>query len=307
MNKLVSVIIPIYNVENYLNRCIESVVNQTYFNIEIILVDDGSPDGCPKICDEWKEKDKRIIVIHKKNGGLSDARNAGLRKASGELVLFVDSDDYIELDSISRFVDYYKGEDFIVAEATIVYPNGNIKHRIHTNLETNHTYSGGEISILEISKGEWFAPVCYNIYNRRFLINNELFLKKGILHEDNEFQPRLFLKAKKVTYLNYEFYQYIQREDSICNKPSRKGFEDLFITFEEWAKLNKKIEDKKVKRYYNAALCKSYIHTCREYKNTDKKYPEGITAMYLIWNALNVKELVKTLAFILFRRIYVRL
>ena len=89
----VSVVIPIYNVQEYLNECVSSIVNQTYQNLEIILVDDGSPDSCPMMCDAWKDHDDRIIVIHKENGGLSDARNAGLAKASGEYILYVDSDD----------------------------------------------------------------------------------------------------------------------------------------------------------------------------------------------------------------------
>ena len=95
MKNKISVIVPIYKVEQYLNRCVESIVNQTYKNLEIILVDDGSPDLCPKICDEWAEKDSRIVVIHKENSGLSDARNAGLKVATGGYVAFVDSDDII--------------------------------------------------------------------------------------------------------------------------------------------------------------------------------------------------------------------
>ena len=91
----ISVIIPVYKVEEYINRCIKSVVNQTYDNLEIILVDDGSPDNCPAICDKWAEKDSRIKVIHKNNGGLSDARNMGMKIASGELIGFIDSDDWI--------------------------------------------------------------------------------------------------------------------------------------------------------------------------------------------------------------------
>ena len=95
MKSLVSVIIPVYNVEHYLCQCIDSVLAQTYTNLEIILVDDGSPDGCPQICDEYAAKDKRIVVIHKGNGGLSDARNAGLNICKGEYIYFIDSDDII--------------------------------------------------------------------------------------------------------------------------------------------------------------------------------------------------------------------
>ena len=93
---LISVIVPVYDVEKYLDRCVESIVNQTYQNLEIILVDDGSPDNCPAMCDNWAEKDSRIKVIHKKNGGLSDARNAGMEIVTGEFIGFVDSDDWIE-------------------------------------------------------------------------------------------------------------------------------------------------------------------------------------------------------------------
>ena len=96
MNPLISVIVPIYNVEKYLARCVDSIVNQTYKNLEIILVDDGSPDRCPQMCDDYAEKDSRIKVVHKKNGGLSDARNAGMAVATGEYISFIDSDDWIE-------------------------------------------------------------------------------------------------------------------------------------------------------------------------------------------------------------------
>ena len=104
MEKL-SVIIPIYNVEKYLDRCIKSICNQTYENLEIILVDDGSTDGSPEMCDQYVEKDKRIKVIHKQNGGLSDARNVGLEYATGQYIFFCDSDDYVERDLISECME----------------------------------------------------------------------------------------------------------------------------------------------------------------------------------------------------------
>ena len=97
MNSLISVIVPIYNVEKYLDKCVDSIINQTYKNLEIILVDDGSPDNCPQMCDDYAKKDSRIRVVHKENGGLSDARNAGMKVATGEYVSFIDSDDYISL------------------------------------------------------------------------------------------------------------------------------------------------------------------------------------------------------------------
>ena len=102
---LISVIIPVYKVEQYLDRCLNSVVNQTYKNLEIILVDDGSPDNCPKMCDEWAEKDNRVKVFHKENGGLSDARNYGTERCNGLFLTYVDSDDYIDTDYVSYLYD----------------------------------------------------------------------------------------------------------------------------------------------------------------------------------------------------------
>ena len=101
---LISVVLPIYNVEKYLNRCIKSIITQTYKNLEVILVDDGSPDHCPRICDEWAKKDARIKVIHKKNEGLGMARNTGIENATGEYICFVDSDDYIAPDTIEKVI-----------------------------------------------------------------------------------------------------------------------------------------------------------------------------------------------------------
>ncbi|MDD6264985.1 MAG: glycosyltransferase family 2 protein [Clostridia bacterium] len=119
MNPLVSIIVPIYKVEEYLDECVESIVNQTYSDIEIILVDDGSPDKCPRLCDEWAKKDDRIKVIHKENGGVSSARNAGINIAKGEWIWFVDSDDSVEKDALEELSEYFNAADLIAFNAKI--------------------------------------------------------------------------------------------------------------------------------------------------------------------------------------------
>lgn len=306
MHRLISIIVPIYNVEKWINRCVESLVNQTYKNIEILLIDDGSPDRCPQICDEWKEKDSRVVVVHKKNGGLSDARNCGLKLAKGEYVFFVDSDDYLNLDSVEKFEAYADDEDMIIGEAT-VYNNGVIQHRKHTNLQENHLYKGTEIATLAVKKGEWHAEAWINMYRRSFLIDNALFFTYGIFHEDNDLQPRLFLKAEKVKYLQYEFYNYVLRNDSICGAANIKNRDNLYNIYERWGDLIGTIEDRTVYKAYAGALCKYYIHTCREFHDSETSYPKGITKRFLLKNALNFKELIKTIGFILLRRIYVKL
>lgn len=115
MNELISIIVPVYNVEKYLSKCIESIINQTYKNLEIILVDDGSPDNCGKICDEYARKDKRIKVLHKENGGQGSARNLGLDNSTGEYIAFVDSDDWIELDMYERMYKEIKNSNSDIA------------------------------------------------------------------------------------------------------------------------------------------------------------------------------------------------
>ena len=133
-NELISVIVPIYNVEREIDRCIQSILKQTYHQLEIILVDDGSPDQCPQKCDQYAHDDSRVKVIHKKNGGLSDARNAGLRIATGEYVLYVDSDDYLELDACERLLKSLSEDvDIVVGECREVEGN-EVSYQRHTNL-----------------------------------------------------------------------------------------------------------------------------------------------------------------------------
>ena len=132
MKDLISVIVPIYNVEKYLRRCVDSILNQTYKNLEVVLVDDGSPDACPAICDEYAQKDKRIKVVHKQNGGVSSARNTGLDFATGDYIAFVDRDDYIEVDNEATIVEY------TFDPLVYSYESGNIKFKIRA-IPTNST------------------------------------------------------------------------------------------------------------------------------------------------------------------------
>lgn len=125
MNDLISVIVPIYNVEKYLNKCIDSIISQTYKNLEIILIDDGSPDRCPQMCDEYSKKDNRIKVIHKENGGVSFARNIGLINSTGKYILFIDSDDYIDMDMIEFLVNNIQLNDNYDMSACGYYLNNN--------------------------------------------------------------------------------------------------------------------------------------------------------------------------------------
>lgn len=266
-----SVIIPIYKVEKYLHRCINSIINQTLEDIEIILVDDGSPDNCPKICDEYQKKDKRIKVIHKKNGGLSDARNEGLNLATGEYVLFVDSDDYIELKTCAIFskqimLNY---PDIICGNANKITDNNIITIK-HDKEIDKLLLSGKNFLIHELENSSMSRAAWLNLYKRQFLIKNNLYFKVGRLHEDEEFTPRAFLKAKKVVHINFTFYNYCIREDSIMTKANfTKNANDLYKSCYELEKIYDAIEENnKLKCLLKDTLVDLYLDAYQQAKLT---------------------------------------
>lgn len=253
---LFSIIVPIYNVEPYLDRCVESLINQTYRDIEIILVDDESPDRCPEMCDKYAEKDPRIKVIHKKNGGLSDARNAGISVASGEYLIFVDADDYVERDLCKRMVPFaQKGYDILIGDAIVEGGAVNLEH-----ISMNKIMSGEEYLLEAYRNNKTPMAVWLNIVNRKFLLANNLFFKFGILHEDEEFTPRMLLKAQTVACTGVVFYHYIIRENSITTKKDkRKNANDLYDTCCELAELYAGLESKELKTYLLDSLSVKYL------------------------------------------------
>lgn len=305
--KLISIIVPVYKVENELKRCVDSLVNQTYNNIEIILVDDGSPDRCPQMCDEFAKADNRIKVIHKENGGLSDARNVGLLQADGDYVLYVDSDDYIELDSCERFMAALNSEaDFIVGECREVHTT-YIKYQSHSNLESEKVYNSRDYIIASIQKNEWFAPACFNLYKKSFLLRNNLLYKKGVYFEDTEMLPRLCLAAEKIQYLKYPFYNYVLRDGSIMGSAnSEKKRIDSLNIYSEWYQMFNSIEDNELQRYLYGALVKSYLKNCHAQKIKDWKI-NGLDFKFAWKYSLNAKERLKAVVFTVLPELFIKL
>lgn len=210
--KKISVIIPIYNVEKYLKRCIESIIKQTYSNLEIILVDDGSPDGCAKICDEYKNKDERIVVIHKKNGGLSDARNAGLEVATGEIISYIDSDDYVDLDMYEKMTKAMeeKNADIVVCGTNIDYEDGHTK----VKCEKEEKSFNREEALIELNSFKSFDMAVWNKLYKREVVDKIEF-PVGKKSEDYFVMYQYFARAKKVVIINQAKYHYFQRSNSI--------------------------------------------------------------------------------------------
>ena len=203
---LISVIVPVYNVEKYLDQCVESIVNQTYKNLEIILVDDGSPDNCPAICDEWAKKDERIVVIHKNNGGLSSARNAGLDVAHGEYIGFVDSDDYIDSDMYEQLLNAITDEDAELSccGRRIVDEQSSVQCDRYTHERTS--YIGNDI-VKSLFYGNEFDEAMWDkLYKKSFF--NNLRFPIGEVNEDIVLMVKKFSSLNTMVHLGAAKYYY---------------------------------------------------------------------------------------------------
>ena len=274
---LISIIIPVYKVEIYLEKCIQSVINQTYENLQIILVDDGSPDNCGKICDEYAKKDHRIEVIHKSNGGLSDARNKGLEIAKGEYIGFVDSDDYIEADMYEVLYNLLK------------------QYNADVSICNFYTVSQGKISIKNADNG-------INEYNRIEILKeilldkniqsyawNKLYKKElfdeikypiGKKYEDIGTTFYLLEKCNKVVVTGKSEYYYINRQDSIVNNVTESTITDYIeLIMQRYDYIEKNIKELSS---YNKDYLKRILKTAeKDIKSlnevgdyTKKKYEE---------------------------------
>lgn len=232
MDGKVSIIVPIYKVEKYLSKCIDSIITQSYSNLEIILINDGSPDNCGNICDDYSRKDNRIQVIHKKNGGLSDARNEGLKIASGEYISFIDSDDYIDKDFYKILVDLIKSNNADVAQCAYkkTTENDNLDYKINTLEEKkNDNISLHNLDILNSLYGTEKYTVIWNVWNKlykRELLRN-IYFPKGKLHEDVFTTYKILYRAKTLVSTNKQLYFYTQRATSIMGRFNVKHLDVL--------------------------------------------------------------------------------
>lgn len=242
MNPLISVIIPIYKVEDYLNECVQSVIHQTYKNLEIILVDDGSPDKCPQMCDNYAKQDNRIIVIHKRNGGLSDARNAGLKQASGDFVCFVDSDDFIDVTMCEKLLEYQQESNADIVSCMFSwYVDGDIQAYpwLSKGYKEKRTLFLHDYFIDAIDRVV-DPSVCNKLFKRSII--TETFVK-GKINEDFLFFYYTTKAHPKATAIltTQRLYNYRKRIGSICNNNYRlriaelHNFHDVTIDSASWS------------------------------------------------------------------------
>lgn len=238
---LLSIIIPVYNVERYLNECVNSILMQDFKDYEIILVDDGSQDNSSILCDEYSKEYNFIITIHKNNGGLSDARNVGLNIAKGEYILFVDSDDFIFAHSLNNiFMTLMEDDaciDVMFLNAVKLFPDGKM-------IPLNDGYKKEYIkykSSYEVVKYLSHLPkfpgsACTKLISRKLIEDNNLYFEKGILSEDIDWTIKLLKAARKFNYCTCDYYCYRQtRDGSITNNIGKKNVESLLYIIKKWS------------------------------------------------------------------------
>lgn len=230
MKPLVSVIVPVYNVEKYIRGCITSILSQTYKDLQVILVDDGTPDDSGKICDEFAQKDDRVLVIHKENGGLSSARNAGLDAAKGKYIMFIDSDDYIVDNAVEILVEECEKYDTDFVQFDTI-------HTTCPEYSPQHASENYGIEMLtDLRQMYWkmyktLGPgvsACTRLHKKDLF--DELRFKEGIIHEDDHFTLYALQKAKSGLYLDAKLYYYIVHENSILtSRFSKKNLDVLYV------------------------------------------------------------------------------
>ena len=235
MDKLISVIVPVYKVEKYFARCMDSLTAQTYKNIEIILVDDGSPDNCGKMCDEYAQKDTRIRVLHKENGGLSDARNCGVEISNGEYITFIDSDDYVAPNYIAYLHDLLVENDADISCCCCVYTgNDSIEFGADTAMRNVQVLSGEESCRMLLGNLHLVLVTAWGKLYKSEIVKKYSF-PKGRKHEDEATTCKYYYEAKRVAVGNAQLYAYYQNPTGIMRTLGKGINHDLLWAYEHRA------------------------------------------------------------------------
>ena len=269
-----SIVIPIYNVKEYLSICLNSIINSIdKKNVEILLIDDGSNDGSESLVDYYDNKFNFIKGFHKTNGGLSDARNYGLIQSVGEYVIFIDSDDFVDSSKFKRILNklnHFHG-DVLLWDAQIVNKEGEFintsenNYYSHMGLEEGKKYSGLDVVMYQLDNhNDFVTTVWLAAYNREFLISNQLWFERNLLHEDELWSIKIFLNANVIEYVKERMYLYRQRMGSIMKKKdfdkSKNILDLIYIYSSLYAYIDWKITDKNLAKIIKSNISKRYLH-----------------------------------------------
>ena len=249
MSCFFSVIIPVYNTEKYLNQCVDSVLSQTFCDYEIILVNDGSKDNSASICDEYAKNNERVKVIHKENGGLSSARNAGVDSACGEYILFLDSDDYYYTDNAFELMaeKLKPGNADVLSFKALKYFTDSgrfVDHYGDYDVSKRQIYTAADAFRYMLKTNKQLVSACNKAVKKSVLTDNGIEFEQGTISEDTEWTVRLFSVAKTADFINGDFYVYRQGVgNSITSSFPEKNFNDLYRVVKKIADEHKKKND----------------------------------------------------------------
>lgn len=303
MKELISVIVPIYNVEKYLNRCIKSIINQSYTNLEIILVDDGSKDNCPYLCDKWAKIDERIVVIHKENGGLSDARNAGIDVSHGNYLSFIDSDDYIHKDFIKVLYELCKKYDSDISMCGVFETSKD--EDCNCDLESSNECVKYSKTILE-RKDNILCVAWNKLYKKE--VFKYIRYPKGKLHEDVAVINKILYYSNKIAITDLKLYFYFNNPNSIMRSTfSIKRLDALEVIYDSYLFF---IEKNEKKYAYN--VLNDYIDTIlflykecqvlgKDSKKIEKQLLKKYSDIYIKVLKNNKMSIIKKIKYITYR------
>lgn len=304
---LISVIVPVYNVEKYLPQCIDSILNQTEKNLEIILVDDGSLDNSGKICDEFSKKDDRIVVIHKKNNGLSSARNAGLEIAKGNYIGFVDSDDWLDKSMYEVLLKLLKENNSDISCCDFFKTANSDDSIPHIDNEIINSYNNIE-SLNNFYNGLYTQTVvAWNKLYKRELFK-DISYPVGKIHEDEGTTYKLYYKANKITYTNRPLYYYRITPNSITTSKFNKKRLDIIDVYDEKVKFIKNINNEeiysKTLKWYLFKLINCYFECSNNIENNTEYLTlinQKVSETYKSYIQSNKKQLHWIILFSIFK------
>ena len=311
--ELVTIIVPIYNVEKYLKECIESIINQTYKNLEIILVNDGSTDDSLKICMNYKKKDNRIVIINKTNGGLSDARNKGIDAANGKYICFVDSDDYISSAYVELLYNEARKNNTDIVLCGIKYVNDEKKILSEYAYKKNFVKSGKELLIDYYQENGVEVIVAWNKLYKRELFNTYRY-NVGKIHEDEFLTYKILYNLDKVSIISDKLYYYRKNDTSIVNKKFNLKRLDLLEALENRMRFFKEKSENKLyiltvelyvwvlKDFY--VKTKKYIDHSKNIQNTIIKKYKKMKKLFLKSKEITKIKKIKYLCFYFFYDVY---
>lgn len=296
-NEPVSVIVPIYKVEKFLNNCIKSIVHQTYKNLEIILVDDGSPDTCPQICDKWAKKDNRIKVIHKQNGGLSDARNIGIKTATGQYLCFIDSDDVIDSNYVKFLYNSLKetNADIAICKYQKFCNEENIEKIVSNTFDVEVLDKNDLLNKLFEKNNIHFITACTKLYKKELF--NKLEFNKGKLHEDEFIVHKIFDSCEKAVFVPLELYKYYERQGSITKSKKfvEKNLDAYYAVVSRYDYFKgTEFENKALNQLLNSI---AYIYFTAKDRKADKNIVKFLKLKFNEYYKLNKNRTMKQFVF----------